>query len=203
MPASWIGRGRTGIWTPTLTATATARVTAIAQGSLKDADVSINSDKTEVVHFCEQGRVPASTAAEMQAVCKHKCPHVGCNRVFFNSHGLKCHKGNCKWKQWYEVDRILATRWQNRKREFKVRWSGYGPEHDLWVPRENLTPAAVNEFLKTNGLCDYDKARCPHCDRPFKNEHGVKMHMRHCQFKKRKSRMRRKSCRKFYVRAWH
>ena len=112
-------------------ATVTARVSAISKGSRKDADMTINSDKTEVVHFREQSRVPASSTAELRAVCKHKCTHVGCNRVFFNSHGLKCHKGRCKWKQWYEVDRILATRWSKRKREFKIRWSGYGSEHDV------------------------------------------------------------------------
>ena len=164
--------------------TATARVTAIAVGSKIDADMSINSDKTEVVQFCEQGRVPTSSAEEMRALCKHKCPHVGCKKAFFNMHGLKCHQGRCKWKQWYIVDRILATRWYKRKRQFKVRWSGYSADHDTWEPRENLAPAAVNEFLKANGLYNYDNTtRCPHCDRPFKNAHGVKIHLRSCQLK--------------------
>ena len=38
-------------------ATATARVSAISKGSRKDVDMTINSDKTEVVHFREQSRV--------------------------------------------------------------------------------------------------------------------------------------------------
>ena len=40
--------------------TATARV------------MTINVGKTEVVQFCEQGKVPASTAAETRAICNHK-----------------------------------------------------------------------------------------------------------------------------------
>ena len=105
-------------------------------------------------------------------------------KVFFNSHGLKCHKGRCKWRNWFTVDRILVTRWSKRKREFKIRWSGYSSEHDTWEPRENIAPAAVNEFLKSNGLYDYDcTTRCPHCDRPFKNTHGVKIHLKWCQLK--------------------
>ena len=73
--------------------TATARITAIAEGSAKDADMSINKDKTEVVQFREQSQISAATAAEAKAQCKHKCPHVGCKKVFFNKHGLKCHMG--------------------------------------------------------------------------------------------------------------
>ena len=163
---------------------ASARVTAIAKGSKVDADMSINTDKTEVVHFREQGRVPAASVGELKAICKHTCTYVGCGKMFFNTHGLKCHQGRCKWRRWFLVDRILDTRWKHGKREFKVRWSGYSPKHDTWEPRTNLTPAAVNEFLKANNLYDYSKtSRCPFCDRPFKNERGVKVHIRHCQLK--------------------
>ena len=92
----------------------------------------------------------------MCAICKYKCPHVGCSKVFFNSHGLKCHKGKCKFKHWYIADRILATytKWAKGKREFKVRWYGYPPEHDTWESRENLVPSTINEFLKANDLYD-------------------------------------------------
>ena len=86
----------------------------------------------------------ANGVGNTSKICKHKCPHVGCSKVFFNSHGLKCHKGKCKWKQWYIVDRILANRWTKGKRMFKVRWSGYSAAHDTWEPRENLAPAAAS-----------------------------------------------------------
>ena len=116
-------------------ATAIKRMTAISKGSIADADMYVNKAKTETVQFREQGRIPAAKVAEIKAKCKHKCDHVGCGKVFFNLHGLKCHQGRCKWKQWYLVDRILTTRWTRSKREFKIRWSGYSSDHDTWEPR--------------------------------------------------------------------
>ena len=146
--------------------------------------MSINAGKTEVMHICEQGRMPAATAAECTKVAKHKCPHIGCNKVFFNTHGCKVHAGKCKRGKLYVVDRILAVRGETAspKREFLVRWEGYSSDHDSWQPRNNLPPLVVNEFLKSNDLYDYDwgGGRCPHCDRPCKSSHGVKIHAKSC-----------------------
>ena len=47
---------------------ATARVTAIAQGSSQDEDMTINIDKTEVMHVKGQGRVPQATQEEAKKV---------------------------------------------------------------------------------------------------------------------------------------
>ena len=52
--------------------TATARITAISEGSRVDADMSINTTKTEAVQFAEQGRVPVATDVEITAKCNHK-----------------------------------------------------------------------------------------------------------------------------------
>ena len=92
----------------------------------------------------------------MCAICKYKCPHVGCSKVFFNSHGLKCHKDKCKFKHWYIADHILVTRWVKGKREFKVIWCDYPPENDMWEPRDNLASSTINKFLKANDLYDYN-----------------------------------------------
>ena len=37
-----------------------------------------------------------------------------------------------------EVEVILADRYKGNRRQFLVRFSGYGPEADLWLPLKNL-----------------------------------------------------------------
>ena len=40
----------------------------------------------------------------------------------------------------YDIDSALAVRQSShRKREFLVKWLGYGPEHNTWKPEGNLT----------------------------------------------------------------
>ena len=168
-------------------AISTTRVTAIAQGSRKDADMEINVDKTEVMHVVEQDRVEPATDAELKAVCKFKCPHVGCSRVFQNAHGCKCHAGKCRRKDWHEVEKILDMEGETGSpaRKFLIRWKGYGPEEDLWESRHHLHPDLINEYLHANNLYDHSwpGERCPWCDKPCKNARGVKTHMRWCGFK--------------------
>ena len=137
--------------------TVTARVTSIAQGSRSDADMTISISKTEVMHVVEQGRVSAMTAAEARGVCKHKCPNVGCKKVFFNVHGCKVHAGKCRRQNYHLIDKILDVRGDlgSSKRQFLVRWKGYGPEEDRWKDRKDIDPEAINEFLHTNGPCDH------------------------------------------------
>lgn len=76
-------------------------MTSIAQGSTEDVDMSINITKTEVIHVCEKGVVTQTTNEEAVKVCKFKCKHPGCNKVFKNTHGVKCHQGKCRWKDAY------------------------------------------------------------------------------------------------------
>ena len=173
------------------TAVATKRITAIAKGSRRDADMEISITKTEVMHVREQGRVTRATSQEAKAVCTVVCPNIGCNKVFFNAHGAKCHAGRCKWRNTYNIDRILAVSGATGSphRRFKIRWAGYGPEHDTWQKREDIHPEAITSFLKANNLYDYEWQgdRCPHCDKPCASTHGVKIHLRHCRFAPEKS----------------
>ena len=66
----------------------------------------------------------------MQA--KFKCPHVGCNYVFHNKHGLKVHAGKCPNKQLFDAEKILSVAGETVSplRRFKVRWKGYGEDDD-------------------------------------------------------------------------
>ena len=106
---------------------ATARVTSIADGSRRDADMDISIEKTEVMHVEEQGRVAPATITELEGVCKFTCPHAGCDRVFLNAHGCKCHAGRCRRKGWFEVEKILEVRWGHRLSESGV----LGPLEEL------------------------------------------------------------------------
>ena len=137
--------------------TATDRVTSISTGSRDDADMTINIRKTEVMQVEEQGRVTPVTAEEATKACTYTtCPNPGCNKVFFNAHGCKCHAGRCKFRDHFYLDKILAVRGTTSKREFLIRWEGYGPEDDTWDPRQNVSPVAVKEFLMSNGLYNHD-----------------------------------------------
>ena len=149
--------------------------------------MEISIEKTEVMQVSEQDRVAPATVAELKSVCKFECPHAGCSRVFHNAHGCKCHAGKCRFKNFYAVDKILAVRGDtgSTKREFLIRWQGYGPEDDQWEPRKHIHPDLIKEFLMSNNLYDYNwpGARCPWCDKPCKNARGVKIHMNSCTFK--------------------
>ena len=127
--------------------TASKRVTDIAKGSKKDADMCINATKTETMHVTEQDAVSKTTTAEAKKVCKFTCKNPGCSKVFHTAHGVKIHAGKCRWKDAYYVDRILDVRdiedTSSTKRKYLVRWQGYGPEHDTWEPHNNLPPTTT------------------------------------------------------------
>ena len=165
---------------------ASERVTAIAQGSKIDADMEINIKKTKVMHVSEQDAVTKTTNAEATKVCKFTCPNVGCTKVFFNKRGMRCHAGRCKWRDEYLVEKILDVRGpaQSSQQQFLIQWKGYGEEHDRWRPRSDIDPDLVTEYLKANGLYDYNwpGERCPCCDLPCKNKRGVDTHLRSCHY---------------------
>ena len=49
----------------------------------------------------------------------------------------------------YVVEEILDSRVHRGKLQFKVRWEGYGPEHDEWVAEKDLAaPDLLREFYR-------------------------------------------------------
>jgi hypothetical protein len=54
----------------------------------------------------------------------------------------------------YRIEHILSHRMRQGKREFKVKFVGYGPDHNLWYWEKDLretTPEMVDEYLAEKG----------------------------------------------------
>jgi hypothetical protein len=59
-------------------------------------------------------------------------------------------------EEWFTIDRVLDHRERLRKtgkatkttREYRIRWEGYGPEHDTWEPECNVSPSEMGETLR-------------------------------------------------------
>lgn len=58
-------------------------------------------------------------------------------------------------KEW-EIDRILDMRTRGRGHQYLIRWKGYGPEADVWVPGKELE--------NTDVLNEYNNAANTHRD---------------------------------------
>ena len=58
----------------------------------------------------------------------------------------------------YEVEMVLnhrdVKRGKSPRREYLVRWKGYGPEHDEWIPLANFgsTTECVKEYWEKHGV---------------------------------------------------
>ena len=164
--------------------TATERVTAIVRGSNIEADMQISIPKTKCMFVQDQGPKPKVSCEEARAQASFKCPHVGCKFVFNNAHGVRIHAGRCVRRNVHNMEKILEVKGTEGKpsRRFLVRWEGFGSEDDTWEPYSNLPPEEIKTFLLANNIYNHEwhGARRERCDKPCKNERGVKMHARFC-----------------------
>ena len=70
--------------------TATARVSALAAGSITAAAIVISQAKSKVMHIHRKTRVSSMTEAEVEALkLAHKCD--ACSRTFPTQRGLRIH----------------------------------------------------------------------------------------------------------------
>ena len=74
----------------------TSRVNSISEGSKEDADMLLNTHKTEVMHIRRQEEVSPMTEDEAKGVCKFTCPHLNCGYKFLTKSGMLVHAGRCE-----------------------------------------------------------------------------------------------------------
>ena len=77
-------------------AIATSRLNNVADGSERDADMKINSDKTKIMHVRAQDPITQTTSEEVEKVCKFICPHLGCGYTFESKRGMLTHAAGAK-----------------------------------------------------------------------------------------------------------
>ena len=92
-------------------ATATARVTTLAAGSLTDAAMVISQAKSKVMHIHRKTHISSTTEAEVEALkLAHKCD--ACSRTFPTHRGMKIHAA--RWCDGGMCDAALTSRLAGR-----------------------------------------------------------------------------------------
>ena len=171
------------------------RVTNIARGSKKDADMDISKKKTKTRQVAEQEKVAVSTVAEMkktEAEYKFKC--LFCPRRCKTARGLKIHMTDCNFQheltdKEFEINDINAVFGTLEQRWFRVCWKGY-PGEDSWEPerslRKQVCSAVIRHFWQKssqNPSADFiadpdDVWRCYCCGKGYATERGLATHIR-------------------------
>ena len=53
----------------------------------------------------------------------------------------------------YEFEAIVGERKLRKKKQYKIRWLGYGAEHDSWKPAENVNaPEHIEMYQQSKGV---------------------------------------------------
>ena len=55
-------------------------------------------------------------------------------------------------EDWYEVDELLMhEQKKNGKYRYFVKFKGYGPEHNMWLPSANISEPAIQAYWESLG----------------------------------------------------
>ena len=150
---------------------ATVRISAIAIGLSKLADMEISCGKTKCLFVQEQVETDTlfveGNAEALEKVLQHKCEAWG--RGFSTHQGLKTHEAIwCGWAEKldtekdYEIDleEILEARGCPEYRFYLVKWKGYSAKKNSWIPALWAEGCAerVDDFWKKCGMCAHTTA---------------------------------------------
>ena len=56
-------------------------------------------------------------------------------------------KGHIVDEDYWEVEKVVAQRYCNRRMEYLIRWKGCSSKDDTWEPDENLCDSASEFFI--------------------------------------------------------
>eukprot|EP00804_Cyclotella_cryptica_P029472 CCRYP_011281-RE/>CCRYP_011281-RE protein AED:0.21 eAED:0.21 QI:965/1/1/1/0.88/0.84/19/194/1883 len=69
---------------------------------------------------------------------------------------MRSRQGNIVDEDYWEVHKIMAQRFCNRRMEYLVRWKGCSSKDDTWEPAENLCDSAIEEAAMLPNLLTKD-----------------------------------------------
>ena len=169
----------------------TTRLTAIADGAEKDADMVVNMDKTFSQHVFrrEEIKVTATEVREAEKEHAHQCDF--CERRFKTQRGMYIHRANCihnydATEEAFPVEDILDVFGFATSRWFLVKYQGH--EKPEWN-REHLLKRdgchdAIRSYWAKSGRNPskhfYNdpngKFRCTVCNKTFSRNQDLKAH---------------------------
>ena len=132
-------------------ATATARVTALAAGSITDAAMVISQAKSKVMHIHRKTHVSSTTEAEVEALkLAHKCD--ACSRTFPAQRGLKIHAA--RWCDGGVTQRSRRGSLADRAVQTAKRLAAEALLSQVYVGNTPLENVYLFEYLGARMQCD-------------------------------------------------
>ena len=168
----------------------TVRLTALAEKSQSEADMTIRMDKTFSHHVQTQDSKIAVTKEEIMAAqedFEHKCDF--CSRRFKTLAAMRVHRANCPYnyattEEVFEVEDIVGVFGRITSRWFLVKYAGY--EAPEWSREHLLLRDGCRDSIRcfwdksglppTQEFYDIDKNKCEVCGKTYKRAQDLKAH---------------------------